>query len=168
MDTLIEYLDELEDILDSGRGRPFSGKITVEKEKIFDIIGEIRLNLPHEIRHAKKIIEDHDRIIEDANNKATAILAEAEQRAQEIASEHQIYELATEAAEKLVEEAKKYSREVRLGTMSYVEEILNRTETAVRETLNDMTQGFKAVEEELSDTINRIAENKQEIRGGRE
>ncbi len=168
MESLMEYLDELEDLLDSGRGRPFSNKITIEKEKIFDIIGEIRLNLPNEIRHAQKIIEDHDRIIEDAKNKASAIIAEAEIRAQEIASEHQIYELATEAAEKLVDEAKKYSREVRLGTMSYVEEILNRTENTVREALEEMSRGYKSVEQELSGTIARIFENKQEIRGGRD
>ncbi len=164
----MEYIDELEDILDAGRGRPFTSKISIDKEKAYDIIGEMRLNLPQEIRQAQKIIEDHDRIIEDAKNKATSIIKEAEMRADEITGDHEIYKLATEAAEKLVDEAKKYSRDVRIGTMNYVEEILTKTEKVVKLTLENVSKSFRDAEDDLNNTVGRIHENKQEIRGRKE
>ena len=54
---IFTLLETLEDILESGKNIPFSDKILVEKEQLLDIIKEIRLKLPEELKQAKWIKE---------------------------------------------------------------------------------------------------------------
>ena len=49
MDSVLQLLDELEDVMDSSKAVPFSSKVTVNKEEIYDIISEIRMKLPNEL-----------------------------------------------------------------------------------------------------------------------
>jgi vacuolar-type H+-ATPase subunit H len=168
MESMLEYFDILEDVLDAGKIKAFSSKISIDRETIFDIIGEMRLNLPNEIRQAKKIIEDHDRIIEDAKNKANMIIQDAQQTANDLTSEHEIYKLATVTANNVVDEAKQNAREIRIGTMNYADGILSKSEESLRKTLEQLASDFKGIEENISTTINVLYGNRQEIRGTKE
>ena len=76
--ALIDYLDMLEDKIESARALPFSNKISIEKESLLDIISEMRMNIPNEIRQAQRIIFDHDNILKDAKEQAVRIISEAE------------------------------------------------------------------------------------------
>ena len=53
MDTVMKLLDEIEEVLDQSRAVPFSSKVNVDKEEIYDIIAEIRTRLPNEIKQNK-------------------------------------------------------------------------------------------------------------------
>ena len=168
METILKYFDILEDTLDSGKARPFSSKISIEREVIFDIIGEMRLNLPDEIRQAKKIIQQYDKIIDDANLKAEVILNEAKQKAEEMTKQHEIYRLANESANEIIDEAKKNAREIRIGTMNYTDEILSNSEEIMRQMLINFSENFKNAENNFADTIDTLYKNRQEIRGIKE
>ena len=57
--TINEILDAIEDMLEKSWGLPISGgKSVVDTNKISDLINEIRLNMPSEIKHAKMIVND--------------------------------------------------------------------------------------------------------------
>jgi len=160
------YLNELDDLLQDAKGVPFSGKVSVNKEEIEDIIDAIRDAIPTEIKKAQDIVEQYESYIENAKVKANDIIENAHREANELKSEHRIFKLAQEAADKQAEEAKHYSREMRIGTMNYVDGVLSKTEDTVREALEDVHNGYRLLEKDLMETINRLYENKQEIRGG--
>jgi len=67
---IFTLLEELEDIMEKSRSVPFSNKCIVDKEQILDIIKEIRLKLPEEIKQAKWIKEERQRILVEAQNEA--------------------------------------------------------------------------------------------------
>ena len=80
-----EILEMIDDTLDKGATVPFSGKkVMVDADKIRDLLNEIRLNLPQEIKQAKLIVMDRKTIISDANEEAEAIVRKAEERAKAI------------------------------------------------------------------------------------
>ena len=166
MADITRYLNELDDLLQDAKGVPFSGKVSVHKEELEDIIDAIRDAIPHEIKKAQDIMEQYDRYIDDAKSKAEDIIENAHRKANELKSEHEVFKLAKEAADKQADEAKKYAREMRIGTMNYVDDILTRTEDSIRESLEEINDGYRMLEKNLMDTINRLYENKQEIRGG--
>ena len=165
MDSLLDYLDQIEDILDASKSVPFSNKISVEKERIYDVMNEIRLNLPTEIRHAQRIIEDHDKIIADARVKASSILKEAEEEAKLLTNEHEIFRRANEQATDLIEESKKNARDLRLNAMDYADEILEKTEGMIKEGMENIDEQFRLVNNYLSQTIDVLYENRQSLRG---
>ena len=165
MDSLLDYLDQIEDILDASKSVPFSNKISVEKERIYDVMNEIRLNLPTEIRHAQRIIEDHDKIIADARVKASGILKEAEEEAKLLTNEHEIFRRANEQASDLIEESKKNARDLRVNAMDYADEILEKTENMIKEGMENIDEQFRMVNSYLSQTIDVLYENRQSLRG---
>lgn len=165
MDSIFDLLDELEDILEGAAARPFSNKIAVNKEELFEIIGEIRLNLPGEIKQAQRIADNCDKIINDANNKAKDIIRDAEERCERLISEHEIAKKAKEEAIIITEEAKANSREMRLAAVEYADNLLARAEEAVRETLDEFMKMSRSTEDFLSKEMDIIYDNRQELRG---
>ena len=167
MDSLLDYLDMLEDLLENSKSAPFSNKISIDKEQIFDLMSEIRMNLPIEMRQAQRIIEDHDKIIAEAKSKAEHIVREGEARAQELADEHEVYKIAVEQAKQLMEETKKSARDMRLSAVDYADEILSKTENAIRESMSSLNQQCRVIEDSFSDTIEVLYSNRQELRGNK-
>ena len=165
MESLLDYLDAIEDLLDGSKSVPFSNKISVEKERIFDIISEIRLNLPLEIRQAQRVIEDHDKIINDARNKAANIKQDADNEAKTLTNNHEIFRRAAEQASDVIEETKKSARDMRLNAMDYADEILEKTESMIRESMDNMEQQYKILLEYFGKTVDVLYENRQQLRG---
>lgn len=165
MESLLDYLDAIEDILDTSKSVPFSNKISVEKERIFDIISEIRLNLPNEIRHAQRIIEDHDKIINEAKARAAGIIKESEGEAKTLTNNHEIFRRATEQASEVIEETKRNARDMRLNAMDYADEMLEKTESMIREAMENMEQQYKIMLDYFAQTIDVLYENRQQLRG---
>ena len=77
---LFTLLETLEDLLESSRNLPFSSKSVVDKEEMLDIIKEIRIKLPDELKQAKWIKEERQRILVEAQKEADGIVKEAENR----------------------------------------------------------------------------------------
>ena len=167
MESIMDYLDMLEDLVETSRNVPFSTKISIERDKLFDIINEMRMNIPNEVRQAQRIIEDHDKIIGDAKSKAAVIIKEATMQAQDLADEHEVYKMAMEQAQELMEETKKNAREMRLNSMDYADDILLQTENAVRDALSSLDKLYREIEDEFVQTVNVLYSNRQELRGSK-
>lgn len=165
MDSVFDLLSELEDILDSASARPFSNKIAVNKDELFEIISDIRLNLPGEIKQAQRIADSCEKIINDAKNKAKDIVKESEERCERLISEHEIVKKAKEEAVLITDDAKNMSREMRLASVEYADNILARTEEAIRETLDQFMKMSRETEDFLTREIDIIYSNRQELRG---
>lgn len=165
MDSLLDYLDQIEDILDASKSVPFSNKVSVEKERIYDVMNEIRLNLPTEIRSAQRIIEDHERIMTEARAKASNIIKEAEEEARLLTNDHEIYRRASEQATELLEESKKSAKDLRLNAMDYADEILERTEVMVREAMDNIAEQSKLTNNYFAQTVDVLYQNRQSLRG---
>ena len=129
MDALLDYLDDIEELLEKSKGFPLTGKISVDKEKLLDIVNEIRLSLPDDMRIAQRILADHDKILEDAKHRANNHLDEAKIEAKSMTNNHEIFRRASEQAADHMEETKRSAREIRLNAMDYADEILEKAET---------------------------------------
>ena len=165
MEALADYLDAIEDVLDSSKAVPFSNKVSVEKDRIFDIISEIRLNLPSEIKHAQRIIDDHDKILNDAKMKAQNIIKDAEAEAAILTNNHEIFKRANEQANEYLEETKRSARDMKLNAVDYTDEMLEKSEGMIRETMHNMEQQYKYMVDYFSQTLEVLYENRQQLRG---
>lgn len=97
---IFNLLETIEDMLENSKTLPFTNKAVLDKEELLDIIKEIRLKLPEELKQAKVIKEEHDRIIEKANEEAQDIVKEAENRIISMIDEHEITKKAYEQKNK--------------------------------------------------------------------
>lgn len=147
MDVL-KLIDEVEDIVEAGNSLPFSSRVMVDKEELLDIIKEIRIKLPDEIKQAAWIKEERERILEDAKSDADTLLSDAEYKLEEMLDEEGISKMANKRAEEIVSRAQINAKEIRLGAIEYADSLLLETQ------------------ENLKEVMNLLNANRKELKGG--
>jgi vacuolar-type H+-ATPase subunit H len=143
---ILSVLETLEDLVEKSVGVPFSGKCLVDREEILEIIKEVRLKLPDDIKQAKWVKEERQRILMEAQKEANNMVKDAESKISSLVDEHEITKKAYEQANEIISSAQKNAREIRLGTKEYADSVLNK------------------VEEILADTIEVIKMDRQELK----
>ena len=143
---IFTLLETLEDIMERSRNVPFTEKGIVEKEEILEIIKEIRLKLPDELKQAKWIKEERGRILEEAQREADSIVKEAENRIIAMIDEHEITKKAYEQKAEIIETANEMSREINKGTKEYADNILANLESAINNVSVSLNEAIKTIE----------------------
>ena len=167
METILDFLDEMEEIIDQAKSVPFTNKISIDRERLFDVIEKIRLNLPIEIDKAQKIVADYERILADARGKSEVIVDEARHEAEKRADDHEVYRIAVQQAQELVDKGKREANDIRQNVMEYADDILAKAENTVREVMSSVNQGTRAIDDLFNKTLDIIYENRQELRGNK-
>ena len=132
---IFTLLDELEEYLEGVRAIPFTSKCIADKENVLDIIKEIRLKLPDELKQAKWVKEERNRILVEAQKEADGIVKEAENRIISMIDEHEITRKAYEQKAQIIETANEMSREISKGTKDYADNILEKVESVLQDAL---------------------------------
>ena len=149
---IFTLLETLEDIIERSKSVPFSSKAIVDKEEILEIVKEIRLKLPDELKQAKWVKEERGRIIQEAQKEADDIVKEAENRIIPMIDEHEITRKAYEQKAEIIETANEMSREISKGTKDYADNILANLEAAIENvnaTIAEATKTIKINRKEL-------------------
>ncbi|MDD3429132.1 MAG: ATPase [Oscillospiraceae bacterium] len=124
-----ELLDMIDESMEEGINMPFSGgKRVVDTDKVRDVLDEIRLNLPSEIRQAKAIVQDRADIVATARREAEAIVKKAEDRARALINEQEIVKQAQQRAAEILNASQTSAREMRTTVTDYCENMLRQTE----------------------------------------
>lgn len=134
--NILDLLDALEDELEGGSTMPFTGKVLVDSEACLDIIRDIRLNLPDEIKQGEWIKKEKRRILLDAQKEAELILKETEQHRKSLIEDNEITQQAYEQSRMILENAQMTAKEIRLGARDYADELLEEVEKYIREQLD--------------------------------
>ena len=142
---IFTLLETIEEMLEDSKKLPFTNKAIVDKEQVLDIIKEIRLKLPEELKQAKVIKEEHDRIIAKANEEAEEIVKEAENRIISMIDEHEITKKAYEQKNKIIENANDMAREISNGTKAYADSILESVQVTLEDALKIIENNRKEV-----------------------
>jgi len=129
---ILELISELEEKIDSSLEIPFIKKTFVNKEELMNLIGDISLQLPDEVRMAKQIAEDRTRILADAQKQADLIIKNAEQKIISMVDEHEITKRATEQADEIIAKAQKNARDIRIGTLEYSDSMLAQLDNSLK------------------------------------
>ncbi|MEG0178978.1 MAG: ATPase, partial [Oscillospiraceae bacterium] len=104
------------------------GKRMVDVDKVRDIIDDIRLNMPAEIRQAKAIVQDRADIVATARAEADTIVKRAEDRARTLISDTEIVKQAQQRSTELMSSAQSHARETRNKMTEYCDNMLKTTE----------------------------------------
>ena len=157
---IFTLLETLEEILEKSKTLPLVNKSIVEKEEILEIIKEIRLKLPDELKQAKWIKEERNRIIQEAQKEADDIVKEAENRIISMIDEHEITKKAYEQKTQIIENANEMSREMSRSTKEYADGILSEIE----KTITGLEENMDNINLTLKNAIELIQNNRNELK----
>lgn len=132
---ICSLLDEMEKTIEDGKSIPFTSKVLVDREDVLDLIKEIRLKLPEELKQAKWVKEERTRILVEAQKEAEGIVKEAENRIIAMVDENEITRKAYEQKNEIIQTANEMAREISNGTKEHADAILERIENVLLDTL---------------------------------
>ena len=127
MDVLV-LIDKLDDIIHNARSVPLTDSVMIDREEIYDILDQMRSTIPEEIKQARWIVKERQEMLAEAKTEAERIQADAQEKAEQMASETEVVRLAERNAQKIVEDAHDREREIRLGAEDYADEVLGNLE----------------------------------------
>ena len=137
--SVFDVLDEMDDLLDNAKVFPLAAhKIVIDGDRFRELVNDIRLNMPKEMKRAQTIDYDCDRIMKEAQTNALSIIHGAEERAKALVAENTIVEEAKRRAHEILSKTKTKCEETKEATSSYVLTSLNATEAKLKDLLEDL------------------------------
>lgn len=146
METL-ELIDSLEDLIESGVPIPLAGKCLLDKTELLDLVQELRVKMPDDLKQAKWIKEERQRILLDAQKEANTIVKTAEDKIISMINENEITKQANEKANEIMTNANKRAKELRGSTRQYVEDILMDVEKILEKTTGTLRDNRLAMQQ---------------------
>ncbi len=136
--TIDKILDKMDDMLSEAVAMPLTGRKLLDVDKLQDLVDELRLNLPQEIKDAKAVVSDRNQIIEQAENQAEDIIQKAEVRARQMISETEVFKAAKKASNEMISTAQQRSKESERLALEFSENALKKAEDALLVVFNQV------------------------------
>lgn len=172
---LEQIIAEIEEYIDSCKSQPLSkGNIIVDKEEIMELLTELRLKTPEEIKRYQKIIVNKDAILADAQAKADEILAQAQIQTNELVSEHQIMQqayaqanevvsIATNQAQEILDKATEDADNIRTAAIEYTDNLLGNLENIVIHAIDTSKAKYDGLLSSLQNCYDIVKANRNEL-----
>ena len=135
--SIEEYLDQLDDMLEQGWSLP-GGRRCIDVEKARNVLDDIRLNIPSEIKQAQGIVSDRADIITTAKREAESIIKSAEERARAMVAQEEITQMAQTKAHEIIAQAQAKSRDMRKAAQDFVDDLMRRSDEGLTQNLADL------------------------------
>ncbi|MEF9945920.1 MAG: ATPase [Lachnospiraceae bacterium] len=170
-----QIIEEIEEYIDSCKFQPLStSKIVVNKDQMDELLRELRMKTPDEIKRYQKIIANKDAILSDAQAKADSMLEEAQVQTTELVSEHEIMQqayaqaneivmAATEQAQQILDNATNDANDIRIGAMQYANDVLANAENIIGHTLDSYTTKYDGLVNSLQECYDIVKNNREEL-----
>ncbi len=170
-----QIIEEIEEFVDSCKFQPLSStKIVVNKEELEELLRELRMKTPDEIKRYQKIISNKDAILEDAQTKADNIIAEAQAKAQQIVSESEVMQIALQQSNQLIEQTNAQAQEIldkatedsnniRMSAISYTDEMLENLEKIMSHTIDAAGTKYSNFINSIQSCYDIVSKNRSEL-----
>lgn len=149
MATLDELIGTMYDLVQDAKGIPLAGeKCILERDRMLDLLDELRETLPGDLKMAQDIVEKRNDMLVAGKREAEAIRRQAEEDARQMVSETEVVVAARRKAKEVAGNAEIQARELRRVANEYCEDTLKRTEEAVALSLEEVRkarQRFKSI-----------------------
>jgi len=143
---ILTLLDELQELIENSSAVPFSKKIMIDKDVIDELINEIKLKTPDELKQARWVKDERQRILQDAQKEANDLIKEAEDKIIGMIDEHEITKKAYEQRTEIIDAAEKYRRDLITATRQHADSILEELEKVLKDNLDMVRSNRKELQ----------------------
>lgn len=141
---LVDRLEEL--VVTESRQIPLTDRVAVDEERFLDIVDQMRVSIPEEIKKAKRIQQERERIIAQANEEAGRIVSLAKEEADNLVLNDEVAKAAEARAAVIVDRAQNEARQIRKDADEYVLEVLTQLEYQLDGLLTTVRNGLRQVQ----------------------
>jgi F0F1-type ATP synthase membrane subunit b/b' len=153
---LLYLLDQLEEMVGVSKRVPFSHRVMVEEDEFAELVEQLRLAIPSEVKQAQRVIRDRERIIAEAQQEASHIIENARSRAEYLVSNEGILNEAKQRSEEILRAAEERRKREKGEIDVYAMQQFNRIEQALRE-------GLEVIDSAVQETVDQLQQARDSI-----
>lgn len=153
---ILYLIDRLDNLIASSRRMPLVNQIILKEGDILSIVDQMRTSIPEEIKQARRIIQEKERILTQAQAETSNLLARAREETERAMQREGLLHAAEERSQELVQQATRRSDEIIHQAEEEAERLKDEADNYVVETLRAMRAHLMGIETEVGHTIMSI------------
>ena len=158
---ILHLVDRLEELFNESRSVPFTHSVMVDEERILDIIDQMRVSIPEEIKKAQQLLAQRDRILAQAKEEADRTIAIAQEKSRQMVERDSIVEAARGRANEIIDSVQADNERTKREADEYVLQSLSALEAELERILAQVQNGVRTLQSEKQ---NQVADEANEAR----
>jgi cell division septum initiation protein DivIVA len=162
---ILYLVDRLENLIASSRRMPLMNQIMLKESDVLNIIDQMRTSVPEEIKQARRVIQEKERIFAQAQADASGLLTRAREETERVMKREGLLEAAEERSHELVRQAEICAQELVRQAEEEAEQLRIDADAYVTETLRNLREHLLNIETEVSKTILSVEKGLESMEG---
>lgn len=159
---ILHLVDRLEELFNESRPIPLTHNVIINEDRILDIIDQMRVTIPDEMKKAQQVMAQRDRILAQAQEEASRTLALAREKSEQMLERDALAQAAKVQADEIISKALSDSEKSRRDADKYVIDTLMRVEYELERLLNQARNGILALQSLSTDEPPSLEKNQPE------
>jgi hypothetical protein len=148
---ILHLVDRLEELINLSRSIPFTHNVIIDEDRMLDIIDQMRVAIPEEVKKSQQVLAQKDRVIAQAKEEADRTLNIAKEKSEKLSERDSIVQDARKKASQIEAEAELKAKQTQIDADEYVAETLTNLEIALERVLNQVRNGIYVLQEDIQE-----------------
>ncbi len=146
---ILHLVDRLEELFNQSRSIPLTRQVVVDEDRMLDLVDQMRVSIPEEVKKAQQILAQRDRILAQSQEEANRTVSLAREKSEQMLEKDSVVQAANSRAEQIIARARAEADGIRQEADQYVVERLASLQMELEHILNQVRNGIATVERDL-------------------
>lgn len=147
---ILQLIDRLEELFNESKSIPLTRNVMVDEDRMLDIIDQMRIAIPEEVKKAQQLLGQRDRVLAQAQEEANRTLELARQKADQLVAKDMVVQEAQRRAEQILAQARTEGENTRADADEYIMDSLTQLQAELERISNQVANGIRTVKDEQS------------------
>ena len=144
---ILQLIDRLEELFNDSKSIPLTRNVMVDEDRMLDIIDQMRIAIPEEVKKAQQLLGQRDRVLAQAQEEANRTLDLARQKADQLSSKEMVVQESQRRGEQILTQARTDAENTRGDADDYVMRSLTQLQAALERSSNQVEYGIRVVQD---------------------
>jgi regulator of protease activity HflC (stomatin/prohibitin superfamily) len=145
---ILQLIDRLEELFNDAKSVPFTHNVVVDEDKMLELIDQMRIAIPEEVKKAQQVVAQRDRVMAQAQEEANRTLQIARDKADQMTQNHSLVQEAQRRADQILAQARADAESTRIEADNYVLDALMQLQEKIEALGNQVNNGIRIMQEE--------------------
>lgn len=145
---ILQLIDRLEELFNDAKSVPFTHNVWVDEDRMLELIDQMRIAIPEEVKKAQQVVAQRDRVMAQAQEEANRTLQLSRDKAEQLVQKDMVVQDAQRRAEQIINQARAEAEATRADADNYVIDTLMQLQDQIAKMSNQVSNGIRMVQED--------------------
>jgi cell division septum initiation protein DivIVA len=145
---ILQLIDRLEELFNAAKAVPFTHNVVVDEDRMLELIDQMRIAIPEEVKKAQQVMAQRDRVMAQAQEEANRTLQLSRDKAEQLVQKDMIVQEAQRRADQIVSQARAEAESTRVDADNYVVDTLMQLQDQISKLSGQVSNGIRMVQED--------------------